>query len=640
MKILFSFAVALLLVSDTFAQINIGGKPYSFKNDIADEEYPVVSMPLFNLGEVEKEDLKDDQAGLPPRFGYPFGVQLNLENSGTWTTLDNGDRIWRLSVSSPGARSINLTYDAFWLPQGAALYIYNKSQSQVIGGFTSKNNNSPKGQSIGFATGFIFSDQITLEYYEPQSVMGAGEISIDQVVHGYRNIRSPGSPDDFGTSGGCNVNINCSPEGDIWQAVKHSVAMIMVGGFRFCTGSLLNTTVADFKPYFLTANHCLSGTMDALTDPMVGNWMFVWNYESAGCANGATEPALITTTGAILVANNGGSDFALFRLIEDPLELMPSVPLWYNGWDASASASAGGVGIHHPDGDIKKISTYSMTPGSSGNFWTVFFDPTTNGHGVTEPGSSGSPLFNSSQRVIGQLQGGIGSSCGDPVNDESFYGKFSDSWDGANQRRRLHDWLDPDCPVNLAMNTNITIGGHVFYASEEITSTANISPNTVVDFSAGFQIRLLPGFRAEMGSFFSAKIRGCMPMANRPDADALSGSFIGAGTCIPPNNSERLDIGSRETRSSQLEDTGFQCYPNPFSGDLFVRFEVYEPTTQVSVSISDAFGRQVHQPPPQRPFDAGQHTIQVEYGQLPPGLYYITLNTPDGRWTKKVVKSD
>lgn len=420
--------------------------------------------------------------------------------------------------------------------------------------------------------------------------------------------------------------------------------MIIAGGSQ-CTGSLLNRTFQDLKPYFLTANHCLGG-LDALANPMAGNWMFIWQYESVDCP-GTSLMTNSTTIGAILASNNGDSDFALFRLIEDPLDLAPSIPLLYNGWDASNTASAGGVGIHHPSGDTKKISTYSMAPVAmeqsgfslfGGNYWGVYFDPTTNGHSVTEPGSSGSALFNSSQRVIGQLWGGSGSSCGDPANDQSRYGKFSVSWDGPDFRRRLHDWLDPACPLNLAINNNFTLGLYEFFASDEITATSDISGAVVGDFTAGEQIRLLPGFRAREGVRFSAKIRGC---STRPALDNTLGKNMGAGTCVLPGQHSDTTGASLKTRSQVSGDgEGFQYFPNPTADQLVVQFEIMEPSTQVTLTLSDTYGRQVRQLFAQKPFEKGTHMVEMALGQLPKGVYYLSLSTSKKSWVKKVVKID
>lgn len=140
---------------------------------------------------------------------------------------------------------------------------------------------------------------------------------------------------------------------------------------------------------------------------------------------------------------------------------------YYLGWDRSGYTGTGGVGIHHPSGDIKKISTYTMAPQStdylnntvnaSGNHWRIIWAQTThNGvtkHGVTEGGSSGSPLINNNRRVIGQLKGGY-ADCDNKVingiqygkNAPDWYGKFSVSWTGngaSDSRRRLSNWLAP-----------------------------------------------------------------------------------------------------------------------------------------------------------------------------------------------------
>ena len=63
---------------------------------------------------------------------------------------------------------------------------------------------------------------------------------------------------------------------------------------------------------------------------------------------------------------------------------------------------------------------------------------------VTEPGSSGSPLYNAQQRLVGVLSGGA-SECGAPdtsLND--LYGKLAHAWDGlSTDATRMKTWLDP-----------------------------------------------------------------------------------------------------------------------------------------------------------------------------------------------------
>ena len=138
----------------------------------------------------------------------------------------------------------------------------------------------------------------------------------------------------------------------------------------------------------------------------------------------------MTVQGSTRLVNSSSSDVALLRLEETP---PAEYEVHYAGWDATGFTPSTPVGIHHPSGDIKKISFDYNNASNSGNFWDVnnWED------GTTEPGSSGSPLFDgNTQRIIGQLYGGT-ASCTSITYDT--YGKVSVSWNLG-----LDDYLDPD----------------------------------------------------------------------------------------------------------------------------------------------------------------------------------------------------
>ena len=436
---------------------------------------------------ISMEDSIDDENGIPPRFGYPHKVKITLENAGEWKVLPNGDRLWHLTITCPGAKSINLLYDKYWLPEGAKLFVYSNDNRHSIGAFTSTNNKGTKDNLRGFASGLIYSDTVVVDYSEPKDVSYNGVISISHVVQGYRYININR---DYGGSGSCQVNVNC-PEGQAWQNEKNAVALVLVNGYRYCTGSLINTTANDNSPLFLTANHCLRGwanndTMyDAITKPNLDHYSFWWHYETPGCSNTVNEPSHHLTTGATVVANNVASDFALLLLTEDPKNDTEITP-YYLGWDNSGNPGTGGVGIHHPSVDVKKISTYTIQPTSTNNmvsapnvyglFWRVVWSATTNGYGTTEGGSSGSPLLNNSHRVIGQLSTGK-SECG--KNDfPDWYGKFSASWTGYNAtdyRRKLQPWLDSS---NTGATTHDGVGlVNDLYVRDTVTDDGSMPSN-------------------------------------------------------------------------------------------------------------------------------------------------------------------
>jgi hypothetical protein len=263
------------------SQITTGELPASFKRDIPvlkETGKSVKILPAVDMDKLKKEDEENDAQGLPPRFGFRHRVEYNLDNSGEWVAMPNGDRIWRLVIHCPGSLSINLLYDKFWIPDSAKFFIYSANKKHHIGAVASVNNKGGKYEPKGFATGLVYGDKCTLEYYVPHYVKEVGIISVAYVVHGYRYILVL-EEDGFGTSGDCQVNVNCS-EGYNWRAEKQAVALIVVNGAYWCTGSLVRNTSNDYKPYFLTANHCLDTGKDAITDPNLNYWTFYWQYES------------------------------------------------------------------------------------------------------------------------------------------------------------------------------------------------------------------------------------------------------------------------------------------------------------------------------------------------------------------------
>jgi hypothetical protein len=429
----------LILSGSGIAQVSKGGQPYSFENVLATTAMAIEEkrMPAVDVAAYKTQDSLDSFKDIPYRFGAPMDVDYTLDNSGTWEILSNGDRLWRLKISSPGAYSLNLIYERYYLPEGARLFIYNADGSHVIGAFTSDNNKEHER----FATAPVKGDISILEYYEPKEVAGRGIIAISSVVHAYRDLFNRDVVKEamgFGSSGSCNNNVNC-PEGEPWQLEKRAVAMILTaGGSRICSGALVNNVRQDQTPYFLTANHCLPGS---------DTWIFMFNYESPTCAN-INGPTYMTVQGSTLRANYSTSDFCLLELDETP---PPSYNVYYAGWSAVNVASTSSTGIHHPSGDIKKIS-FDYNAVTSANYLST--SGTTHWRvgnwedGTTEGGSSGSPLFDQNHRIVGQLHGGY-ASCDNISAD--WYGKFSLSWTGGgSSSNRLRDWLDPD-------NTSTTI---------------------------------------------------------------------------------------------------------------------------------------------------------------------------------------
>jgi lysyl endopeptidase len=434
-----------------------------------------ISLPALDRAAIAAEDDADAGRGEPPRYAIPRKVNITPDKDGTWESVDAHTKIWRFLVKTPDATSLNLGFTQFFLPQGSSLLLYSADGKRTRGPFTDADNRAYKE----LWTPVILSPEIVVELTIPSAAIPKLELAIGQIGQGYRGFGAPGDK-----SGSCNMDVACIAAADPWQNNVRAVAVISTGGSRFCSGSLINDTAGDTKMYFMTAHHCsVAGTAASLVT--------YWNYQNSICrvpgttASGAAGDGSLAqfNTGATLRADNAPSDFTLVEMTQAP---NPAFNLFWAGWDHTPYSGSGGpgngdfactpdslcAGIHHPNTDEKRITfvadnttttSYNnpAVPGD-GTHVHAFWDPTpvfppdpnvTIPPQVTEPGSSGSPLYNAQRRYIGQLHGGP-SACGSTGGNLSdYYGRFSVSWEGGGSAAtRLKDWLDAGNTGALAID--------------------------------------------------------------------------------------------------------------------------------------------------------------------------------------------
>lgn len=264
-------------------------------------------------------------------------------------------------------------------------------------------------------------DIVILEYHIPADLPYSSDtmpFSINEIVHNYIDITD--SFEDFFLKVGTCHNDICGY--NLWKTTSYGVAGISsVGGSGnlWCSGGLLASQSNDYTPYFLTAFHCIGSETEAQSAE------FHWFYQRDLCSGTVPSPDTYKSAYAKFLSGKSASelsDYALLMILEE----LPS-GVTYLGWDANplpTFASTPVTGIHHPDGSYKRISLGNEVWDSDTHFHSVEWDS-----GVTEPGSSGSPLFiteGSNHYVVGQLYAGA-SSCSYPDGTDQ-YGEFSSTY--------------------------------------------------------------------------------------------------------------------------------------------------------------------------------------------------------------------
>lgn len=434
----------LKLLSGVLSWLVIG----TFSN-VLSAQYVNVSAPLFSdiVEKVEKE------AELNGRdmAGVVIESEMDFFDLASFEVLENGMSEWILDIESPSAVGLCIYFNDFHIPAGGSLFF--QSESGVFstlyqeGPIRSDENNAHRR----WASGDIPGDQIRIIYQQASTATGSASLGIMGIGYFVRGV-SRGSDD-------CEVDVMC-PEGDSWQCERDAAVRLRVtqqGGIYYCSGSMVNNTEYDCRQLLLSAFHCA----DAVSED---EWAYLkvrYNYEYNECG-GTVSINSHARTGVIPLTNSddasaqgfNGSDFLLVE-VED---VIPET--WnpfYAGFDASGETGHIGVGIHHPSGDRKKISNYtnpltSYNIGGAGSHWRVYWTATETNHGVTEGGSSGSPIYSENHHIVGTLSsglsacvnGGAGNGTGPYAPD--FYGKMSYHWDGPNPispSQKLKNFLDP-----------------------------------------------------------------------------------------------------------------------------------------------------------------------------------------------------
>jgi len=566
MHIKYYFVFILVLLANlSFGQLSEGGFPLqvitlkSSKTDVM--KLPTLKQSvidsLINKNTSAETDLK------PFTFAHAFDVDYNASNSGQWYSTNAGYNVWKLTIQSENAKSLNIIFSDIELPQDTRLFLYNEEEDQYLGAFTSQNNKT----SHKFAVAPVAGDQITIQYEVPENLGTPVNFKITQVNHDFIGIlKSVRRPYRGWAAGECNVDINCEI-GDPWTNLKNAVCRLIVGGTEICSGTLINNTAEDQTPYVISAAHCYDNGGDEEADwNRAHTTIYTFNYESPYCAPLDGDP-VHTLSGAVMKAKSDSLDFALVIMNEIP---PPSYRPYFAGWNHSGGLPDSAVSIHHPYGDIKKIaiendplsvSDFARNKPYDGYTRQAFFEVSEWDDGVTEIGSSGGGLFNTSKQLIGTLTGGS-AECGNAIND--YFSRFDLQWDyKSDSTKQLKCWLDP---VNSGEEA---LTGKYFNSGDNLcNSFTNLTDD---DEHGNIKLTVSGQFNGYWGGTNNVGITEFVERFYIPGDEILDGVSFGVGKLYTSNSGSDKEITVKV-----------------YNGNAYPETQIYSQTVNIEGFAEDA----------------------------------------------------
>ena len=369
-------------------------------------------------------------------FGLDRGAASNNPRQGTGAEAlrtPDGSYVWAVSVSSDQAGAIRLHVENLSLPKGAELYVYSRA-GETYGPYRATGVDD----SGEFWTPAVFGRETLLQVRIPGPAAEASlrdvslrisEVGIitEKNLSGLSAIVPTPPAPGFCGNPTCIVDASCYSGANSIKDAYAKQEWVQGAYIYTCTGGLINDSNPSQSNFLLTANHCYSKNATAK------NVSFYWRFRTSTC-NGTCPSNSgwpYKTTGATVSASNRKGDYTLTHL-----NAAPPAGSVFLGFTSAPVANTNGAALHRVSNPnfgpqvYNEQSVDTSAPTCSG--WPrgerIYSRDTLGG---TDGGSSGSPVVNASDQVVGQLSGACGTNVNDPcdsTNNATVDGAFAFYW--------------------------------------------------------------------------------------------------------------------------------------------------------------------------------------------------------------------
>lgn len=360
----------------------------------------------------------DAERAKPVQVGFPRGIAESAQTvplgSLSWESTADGGKAAKVTVLATGAAGMRIGYRVSGPADGVAIRFAGSDRDEVYLAGAAADSGLNWSPVLEGSEGTI---EMHVKRGFDVSQFGLQLETLSHLALAVRDLGNKSKVLEIGNSESCNIDIACAPSAlsvplasttAMLNVAKATAKMVFnIGASTYlCTGTLVNSSSG--ANYFYTAAHCIS------TQAAASTLNTYWFFDAVACNSTAIPAYQLLTGGADLMVTEPTMDGTLLRL-----RLSPPAGAVRAGWNASVIPNGMNViGIHHPSGDLKKISQGSMLGYAQGpaayqtgprtqylkdSFVTIrWFD------GTTEEGSSGSGVFtyNSSGGYY-ELRGGL-----------------------------------------------------------------------------------------------------------------------------------------------------------------------------------------------------------------------------------------
>ncbi|APV51367.1 hypothetical protein BWI17_17730 [Betaproteobacteria bacterium GR16-43] len=349
---------------------------------------------LAPLAEPKARRLADDAASTDKRVRIGTRRDVQAESlSGSarldWHPAAGGGYVASFALAAPGAQALRLGLAVRGLPEGTELRFAGSAGSPTSPTVAGAQALQAARLAGLYWTPLTDGEMQTVEITipagaDPARVAIAPREASHVAVAAADRFKAAAGP---GASQSCHEDVACAaPANAALANAARAVAKMAYtenGITYLCTGTLISDgDAASQVPYFFTAAHCID------TQAAAATLNTFWFFEAPACGGKAAGNYRQLSGGAQLLYSNASTDAALLRLSERAPE-----GSWFAGWDPSGVSNGTAlVALHHPAGDLKKLSfgqALTVTPGTGGASYTTAAWIA----GSTEAGSSGSGIF-------------------------------------------------------------------------------------------------------------------------------------------------------------------------------------------------------------------------------------------------------